>query len=111
MKTTQYKTYCVVYYDYSRSTQKVLYKAVFHGGMKSMWGSVMEEPKAREVVQCIDRHDTCVEHQILASHVNHFIWDIIYGKPSKRNNLEREIAPIFSDTPTIETVSKRLDIY
>ena len=55
-----------------RATEKVLYKAVFHGGMKSMWSNVMEVPQARQVGQCISSHDMCVEHEMLASHVQHF---------------------------------------
>ena len=54
------------------ATQKVLYKAVFHGGMKSMWSRVMEEPPARKVGKCITSHDLCVEHQMLAAHINNY---------------------------------------
>lgn len=51
----------------------VLYKAVFHGGVKSMWSSVMEVPSMRRMGECINDHDKCVEHSILLSEVNNYL--------------------------------------
>ena len=55
-----------------RAVQPVLYKAVFHGGLKSMWSSVMEDPKIgemRRMGRCIQNHDRCVEQAILSQYL------------------------------------------
>ena len=70
----------------SSAVQPVLYKAVFHGGLKSMWSSVMEvrlliifKPSCecfnvkvgemRRMGRCIQDHDQCVEHSILSQYL------------------------------------------
>lgn len=55
--------------DIFSSLTPVLYKAVFHGGVKSMWSSVMEYPEIRRMGECIQNHDNCVEHNILAAYL------------------------------------------
>ena len=50
-----------------RASQPVLYRAVFHGGMRSMWSSLMEEPAGRQLAECVTQHDQCVEHSVLAA--------------------------------------------
>ena len=57
-------------FRFNSSVQKVLYKAVFHGGVKSMWTSVMEIKEMRNIGACIKDHDICVEHSILSSYLN-----------------------------------------
>ena len=57
-------------YLFNSAAQKVLYKAVFHGGVKSMWTSVMEIKEMRNIGACIKDHDNCVEHSILSSYLN-----------------------------------------
>ena len=48
-----------------RSLHHLLYKAVFHGGLKSMWSSVMEVPGAQGAASCLSSHDTCVTYGTL----------------------------------------------
>ena len=55
--------------DIYTALQPVLYKAVFHGGMKSMWSSVMEVSAMRKMGQCITDHDACVEHDVLSNYL------------------------------------------
>merc|ERR1711971_865791 len=55
--------------DIYRAVQPVLYKAVFHGGLKSMWSSVMEIGEMRSMGRCIQEHDECVEHNILSHYL------------------------------------------
>ena len=50
---------------FSSGASRILYKAVFHGGMKSMWGSLMEEPIFRGVNRCVNSHDVCVEQKAI----------------------------------------------
>ena len=52
-----------------RAVQTVLYKTVFHGGVKSMWTSIMEIEEMRRIGACIKYHDSCVEHAILSSYM------------------------------------------
>ena len=65
----------------------ILYKAVFHGGLKSMWSSVMEVkrffpgiidhhiccilqiPQMHRMGECISEHDKCVETNVLKSYI------------------------------------------
>merc|ERR1719384_405854 len=56
--------------DIYSSLQPVLYKAVFHGGVKTMWSSVMEIPQIRRMGGCITDHDSCVEHSILLNELS-----------------------------------------
>ena len=71
------------------SSGAILYKAVFHGGLKSMWSSVVEVKsnkfltyiqyhqvtfilqidEMRRMGRCIQEHDKCVEHAILSSYL------------------------------------------
>merc|ERR1719331_3304002 len=60
--------------DLVGSVQQVLYKAVFHGGLKSMWSSVMELPSARSLGSCLSGHDRCMEHTVLAREVDSAGW-------------------------------------
>merc|ERR1712192_254436 len=60
--------------DLVGSVQHLLYKAVFHGGLKSMWSSVMELPSARGLGSCLSGHDRCIEHSVLAREVDSAGW-------------------------------------
>merc|ERR1719391_451793 len=60
--------------DLVGSVQHLLYKAVFHGGLKSMWSSVMELPSARGLGSCLSSHDRCIEHTVLAREVDSAGW-------------------------------------
>merc|ERR1712217_90441 len=60
--------------DFVGSIQHLLYKAVFHGGLKSMWSSVMELPSARGLGSCLSGHDRCIEHTVLAREVDSAGW-------------------------------------
>jgi len=60
--------------DLVGSVQHLLYKAVFHGGLKSMWSSVMELPSARGLGSCLSSHDRCIEHTVLAREVDRAGW-------------------------------------
>ena len=62
--------YLMKQFFYNSAAQRLIYKAVFHGGVKSMWSSVMEIKEMRNIGACITDHDNCVEHSVLTSYLN-----------------------------------------
>ena len=52
--------------DLLASLHHLLYRATFHGGLRSMWSSVVQVPMVQGVARCLNSHDTCVTRVTLS---------------------------------------------